>query len=583
LYCKFFTTQHNIKDFDRTISISNNSSNKDNFFKMSPTIVLSKCNDPNWERVDPEDRNVKSSSFMYFENGLEGVNKARQDAEALITGNPKISSLLRDVILASTFATIDRKEKYFLEIEAKKKKKRDRIIDNNDVEHGHDLLMPKRKKIKVEETQQEPIPIAIVPINVAPCIITATKLIFPSSPSIVGATRRRRRPSEKRKMSHDNDQDGIPAEGAIVTATRLIFPSIPATSPSSSSSSSSVPSKKKRRKIYVVIPTNNDESATAIVKFQKATRGFLARKLNVDRRITAVAGYGVVRIQKLARGFLIRSHLAAAEVQQKKVAATSTVRIQKHVRGFLARKRLQIELLPAAASTQATTTTTTASCHSNSNCKNDICCICLEVPDQNAAKIDCGCDHRFCFECIQKWGTEKSNTCPYCRGKFHEITTTCMNNNETKTTQVKDHNSRSVGIESPQIGSGWYALDISAAEDTLVYDMEEAHRDGRDFSIQQYIEHIRANQEDGSYGPLETDQDAQIYEVMIRTAHEMPNYPQYIALFPPSMHTSATVTWHEILYAQTNQAQHEIMEAQRQGPVQVEQCLQKYRRLSRLS
>jgi hypothetical protein len=580
LYCKFFTTQHNIKDFDRTISISNNSSNKDNFFKMSPTIVLSKCNDPNWERVDPEDRNVKSSSFMYFENGLEGVNKARQDAEALITGNPKISSLLRDVILASTFATIDRKEKYFLEIEAKKKKKRDRIIDNNDVEHGHDLLMPKRKKIKVEETQQEPIPIAIVPINVAPCIVTATKLIFPSSPSIVGATRRRRRPSEKRKMSHDNDQDGIPAEGAIVTATRLIFPSISATSPSSSS----VPSKKKRRKIYVVIPTNNDESATAIVKFQKATRGFLARKLYVDSRITAVAGYGVVRIQKLARGFLIRSHLAAAEVLQKKVAATSTVRIQKHVRGFLARKRLHIELLPAAASTQTTTTTSTttsASCRSNS--KNDICCICLEVPDQNAAKIDCGCDHRFCFDCIQKWGTEKSNTCPYCRGQFHEITTTCMNNNETKTTQVKDHNSRSVGIESPQTGSGWYALDISVAEETLLYDMEEAHRNGRTFSIQQYIEHIRANQDDGSYGPLETDQDAQIYEVMIRTAHEMPNYPQYIALFPPSMHTSATVTWHEILYAQTNQAQHEIMEAQRQGPVQVEQCLQKYRRLSRLS
>jgi hypothetical protein len=93
---------------------------------MSPTIVLYKCNDPNWERVDPEaDSNVtvKSSSFMYFENGLDGVLKARQGAEALIAANPEISSLLRGVILASTFATIDRKEKYFLEIEAKKKKK----------------------------------------------------------------------------------------------------------------------------------------------------------------------------------------------------------------------------------------------------------------------------------------------------------------------------------------------------------------------------------------------------------------------------------------------------------------------------
>jgi hypothetical protein len=548
---------------------------------MSPTIVLSKCNDPNWERVDPEDCNVKSSSsFMYFENGLDGVLKARQDAEALIAANPRISSLLRGVILASTFTTIDRKEKYFLEIEAKKKKKRDLIIEINDVEHGHDLLMPKKKKIKVEETHQEPTP--IVHINASPCIVTATKLIFPSSPSIVGATRRHR-PSEKRKISDDNDQGGTPVEGAIVTATRLIFPSIPATSPSSSSSSS-VPSKKKRRKVSVDIPTNNDESATAIVKVQKATRGFLARKLYVDRRIAAVTGYGVVIIQKLARGFLTRSHLATAEVQQKKVAATSTVRIQKHVRGFLARKRLHIDLLPVAASTQATTTTT-VSCHSNNDSNNDTCCICLEVPNQNAAKIDCGCDHRFCYECILKWGMEKSNTCPYCREKFHEITTTCMDNSETKTTQLKDHNSRSDGIESPfvQMGLGWYAVDISAEEDSLVNNMEEWHRNGRAFSIQQYIEHIRANQDDPTYGPLETDQEAQIFEVMIRTAHEMPNYPQYIARFPPLMHSSAQNTWHEILYAQTKQAQDEILEAQRQGPVQVEQCLQKYRRLSRLA
>ncbi|OEU10347.1 hypothetical protein FRACYDRAFT_247379 [Fragilariopsis cylindrus CCMP1102] len=290
----------NIKDFDLDLNNSNSNSNnisKDNFFKMSPTIVLYKCNDPNWERVDPEDSNmiVKSSSFMYFENGLDGVLKARQGAEALIAANPKISSLLRVVVLASTFATIDRKEKYFHEIEAKKKKKkkRDLIIEINDIEHDHDLLMPKKKKIKVQKAT------------------------------------RRRRPSEKRKIPDDNDQGGTLVEGAIVTATRLIFPSIPATSPSPSSSSSSVPSKKKRRKV----------SGSAVVQVS----------------IAAVAGYGVVRIQKLARGFLTRSYLAAAEVQQKK---TSTVRIQKHIRGFLARARLHIDVLPAAAaaSTQATTT-----------------------------------------------------------------------------------------------------------------------------------------------------------------------------------------------------------------------------------
>jgi hypothetical protein len=125
-------------------------------WKIIPTIIISPhqdsgsglifsqklgaCNqtdkhyDPNWERVGPEDRNVKSSSFMYFENGLDGVHKAQQDAEALIAANPKISSLLQDVILASTFATINQKENYFLEIE--KNKKRDlqsytrlRVID----------------------------------------------------------------------------------------------------------------------------------------------------------------------------------------------------------------------------------------------------------------------------------------------------------------------------------------------------------------------------------------------------------------------------------------------------------------------
>ena len=490
---------------------------------MSPTIILYKCNDPNWERVDPEaDSNVtvKSSSFMYFENGLDGVLKARQGAEALIAANPEISSLLRGVILASTFATIDRKEKYFLEIEAKKKKKskkRDLIVEINDIDHDHDLLMPKKKKIKVQEV-----------------------------------TRRRRRPSEKRKIPDDNDQGGTLVEGAIVTATRLIFPSIPATSPSPSSSS--LPSKKKRRKV----------SGTAIVKVH----------------------YGVVRIQKLARGFLTRSYLAAAEVQQKK---TSTVRIQKHIRGFLARARLHIDVLPAAAaaSTQATTTTTTSSCHSNTDSNddsnNDTCCICLEVTGQDAAKIDCGCDHRFCYECILKWGTEKSNTCPYCREKFHEITTTCMHNNETKTTQLKDHNSRRVGIESPFIeqGLGWYTVQLEVELESMQFKMEEWHRNGRSFSMQLYIEHIRANQDSGAYGPL-NDQHAQIFEVMIRTAYEMPDPYQYRARFPPSRKRSAQDTWYAIFETQTENAQKEILEAQSQGSVQVEQCLQKYRRLSRL-
>jgi hypothetical protein len=65
-----------------------------------------------------------------------------------------------------------------------------------------------------EESHQEHIP--IVPINIIPCIVTSTKLTFPSSPSIVGTTRRRRRrPSEKRKVSDDNDQGGAPVINTI--------------------------------------------------------------------------------------------------------------------------------------------------------------------------------------------------------------------------------------------------------------------------------------------------------------------------------------------------------------------------------
>jgi hypothetical protein len=84
----------------------------------------------------------------------------------------KLARLLRNVILASTFATIERKEKYFfVEIEAKKKKRK-RVIDL----HDGDLMIPSKKKIKVEETtpQQEEaaIPTTDPIVAVVPCIVT---------------------------------------------------------------------------------------------------------------------------------------------------------------------------------------------------------------------------------------------------------------------------------------------------------------------------------------------------------------------------------------------------------------------------
>lgn len=48
------------------------------------------------------------------------------------------------------------------------------------------------------------------------------------------------------------------------------------------------------------------------------------------------------------------------------------------------------------------------------------CCICMgDVEPCDVAKID-GCDHRFCFGCIEKW-SERENKCPLCKTRFHKI------------------------------------------------------------------------------------------------------------------------------------------------------------------
>ena len=48
------------------------------------------------------------------------------------------------------------------------------------------------------------------------------------------------------------------------------------------------------------------------------------------------------------------------------------------------------------------------------------CCICMsDVEPNDIAKID-GCDHRFCFCCIEKW-SERENKCPLCKIRFHKI------------------------------------------------------------------------------------------------------------------------------------------------------------------
>ena len=48
------------------------------------------------------------------------------------------------------------------------------------------------------------------------------------------------------------------------------------------------------------------------------------------------------------------------------------------------------------------------------------CCICMcDAKPNDQAKID-GCEHRFCFHCIEKW-SERENTCPLCKARFTKI------------------------------------------------------------------------------------------------------------------------------------------------------------------
>lgn len=48
------------------------------------------------------------------------------------------------------------------------------------------------------------------------------------------------------------------------------------------------------------------------------------------------------------------------------------------------------------------------------------CCICMTDPElEDLATIN-GCDHHFCFGCIEKWA-DRENTCPLCKTRFVKI------------------------------------------------------------------------------------------------------------------------------------------------------------------
>ena len=48
------------------------------------------------------------------------------------------------------------------------------------------------------------------------------------------------------------------------------------------------------------------------------------------------------------------------------------------------------------------------------------CCICMCDPDDGELSSIDGCDHEFCFKCIETW-SERENTCPLCKVRFNRI------------------------------------------------------------------------------------------------------------------------------------------------------------------
>jgi hypothetical protein len=51
----------------------------------------------------------------------------------------------------------------------------------------------------------------------------------------------------------------------------------------------------------------------------------------------------------------------------------------------------------------------------------DFCSVCYGDLQEEGRGITDVCDHLFCFSCIFEWSL-KTNTCPMCKRRFHQIT-----------------------------------------------------------------------------------------------------------------------------------------------------------------
>jgi len=73
----------------------------------------------------------------------------------------------------------------------------------------------------------------------------------------------------------------------------------------------------------------------------------------------------------------------------------------------------ELKVSPGATAQASKTAATTTN-------EQEACCICLTPPLPGDVASVNGCDHVFCFDCIEKWA-ERENTCPLCKQRFTKI------------------------------------------------------------------------------------------------------------------------------------------------------------------
>lgn len=70
------------------------------------------------------------------------------------------------------------------------------------------------------------------------------------------------------------------------------------------------------------------------------------------------------------------------------------------------------------------------------------CCICMTEPEPQEVAFINGCEHSFCFGCIEKWA-DRENTCPLCKARFTKIERRQKTKRGKSTVKVKEKSQRS--------------------------------------------------------------------------------------------------------------------------------------------